>query len=254
MISSLSSIESWYDSYTKSFSSTDISVQGALRLKEDHCKRVMNEMAQLAHSLNLDKGNSQNALIAGLLHDIGRFEQFVKYKTFLDARSINHADLSVVIIEKSGILSVLDPESASSVIEAVRLHNKAVLPPSCDQLPKMLRDADKLDIWNVVITHFQNPDQSTKSAVELDLPDNDDISPITVKEILNGTPWNVKSLNSVNDFKLVLMGWVFDINFQHSFKEIKRREYLEKMLNVLPSCNEATSVYKTCRSHLERHV
>ncbi len=37
--------------------------------------------------------------LMGLFHDIGRFEQWVKYKTYDDVKSEDHGDLSYSILE-----------------------------------------------------------------------------------------------------------------------------------------------------------
>ena len=51
---------------------------------------------------------------AALLHDIGRFEQFHRYKTFSDARSEDHAALGVDAIKEEGLLQSIDNEEAQN--------------------------------------------------------------------------------------------------------------------------------------------
>ncbi|MFP4014200.1 MAG: HD domain-containing protein [Chitinispirillaceae bacterium] len=253
----LKHIESWFDEYTSSFSSPDVSTEGALRLKEEHCRRVMNEIRSIGRSVHLDDTRMEMASIAGLLHDIGRFEQFMKYRTFLDRKSINHAALSASIVQREQILSSMDESSKNGILNAIDLHNKALVPEDKDDslwLARMLRDADKLDIWNVVSIHFQNPLQSTKKAVELDLPDSDSYSPQIIDSILCGNPWQIKNLCCVNDFKLILMGWIFDINFPHTFREIKERRILENLKELLPNHKDIERVFERCFSHLEANV
>jgi len=40
------------------------------------------------------------AEVIAWLHDIGRFEQFDRYRTFADAESENHAQIALRVIEK----------------------------------------------------------------------------------------------------------------------------------------------------------
>lgn len=257
MKSFLFQIETWFENYTTSFSSCEVSTQGALTLKKEHSRRVMDEIRSIGKSVHLDDTQLEIAAAAGLLHDIGRFEQFIKYQTFLDKKSINHAALSVSIIEREQILSSMDDFLKDCILNAIILHNKALLPEGEDSslwLARMLRDADKLDIWNVVLMHFRNPHQSTKKAVELDLPDSNSFSPQVTESIINGNPWQITNLTCVNDFKLVLMGWVFDINFSHTFREIKRRHILENLKSLLPPHEDVERVFERCFSHLEANV
>jgi 7,8-dihydropterin-6-yl-methyl-4-(beta-D-ribofuranosyl)aminobenzene 5'-phosphate synthase len=83
-------IECWYRDYARSFSSADSSVEPALRLKEEHSIRVVHGMRKLAAALSLDSEEVRVAAIAGLLHDIGRFEPYAHHRTFVDAKSLSH--------------------------------------------------------------------------------------------------------------------------------------------------------------------
>lgn len=50
---------------------------GAIKLKIVHSYEVVNNMQYLCQKLNLNQEDSQIALIIALLHDIGRFEQYL---------------------------------------------------------------------------------------------------------------------------------------------------------------------------------
>jgi len=244
-------IMKWYDSYTGSFSSEDKDIESALRLKEQHCKRVMGEITQIARSLDLSEDEISISAITGLLHDIGRFEQYLKYRTFLDVKSVNHAELSVSILKKEKVLSGLPKENADSVLQAIELHNKAQIASSSSSLCKMVRDADKLDIFNIVLQHFEGDRGSATNSVELDLDPADKISANVIEAILKGAPWEVKAMKYVNDFKLLVMSWVFDINFTFSFRQIVERRYLPRLFTTLPQTTECKQAFHCCMRHLE---
>jgi len=90
----------WYRRYARSFISEDSSAGQALRLKEAHGIRVSREMRDLAAALKLNPAVKDIAVLAGLLHDIGRFEQYTRYGTFVDAKSVNHGDLGVRVLDQ----------------------------------------------------------------------------------------------------------------------------------------------------------
>ncbi len=54
------------------------------------------------HSLSLSPRVTFLVHLAALYHDLGRFDQFARCKTFLDVRSLNHARLSIVVLRREG--------------------------------------------------------------------------------------------------------------------------------------------------------
>lgn len=77
----------------------DLSVP-AIERKYKHSLRVMKFAIDIAKSLNLTEDEIILAAKAGLLHDIGRFEQWTQYCTYNDLKSIDHADLGVEILKR----------------------------------------------------------------------------------------------------------------------------------------------------------
>ena len=67
-------------------------------LKVDHTFRVVKLCAEIAKSLNLSDEDIALAKLCGLLHDIGRFEQYRIYHTYKDKDSIDHGDLGYEIL------------------------------------------------------------------------------------------------------------------------------------------------------------
>ncbi|MHC5137619.1 MAG: HD domain-containing protein, partial [Planctomycetota bacterium] len=52
--------------------------------KECHTHRVCNEIRQLTAALKMDENDSLVAETIALLHDVGRFPQFQKHRTYKD--------------------------------------------------------------------------------------------------------------------------------------------------------------------------
>jgi hypothetical protein len=51
-----------------------------------------------------------------------------------------------------------------------------------------------------------------------------------------------------DDFKLLQMSWIFDINFKPTLRSVKSRRYLEMIRDVLPKSKEIRNIY--CDSKL----
>jgi putative nucleotidyltransferase with HDIG domain len=248
-------IECWYRDYTRSFSSAESSVEPALRLKEEHCVRVAHGMRKLAAALSLDSEEVRVAAIAGLLHDIGRFEQYVRYRTFVDAKSLNHAELGAQILTSAKLLERLTQPVRERILDAVRFHNRAAIPDGLSEegsrLARMVRDADKLDIWHIVTAYYETPGRAGTNAINLDLSDNDQISPAVARAAHSGALCDLKELRSINDFKVLQMACIYDVNFAATFREIARRRFMERIRDALPRIALVESIYCSVRRHLD---
>ena len=58
--------------------------------------------------------------LCALFHDISRFEQYDKFKTFLDRHSFDHGDRSAALIGELNLVPELPAEDRTCIIDAVR--------------------------------------------------------------------------------------------------------------------------------------
>jgi len=252
----LRQLKAWFNDYVRRFESSDPDVQKNMDLKEEHTRRVCENILDIGRSLNLPSGDLFLAEAAALLHDIGRFEQYRKYHTFVDGKSENHAALGVRIIKENEILKDFERASADTILRAVACHNRIAVPavetPAFLLILKMLRDADKVDIWRVVTEYYYNSAGNRNQAVELDLPDTGEISDSIYEALVNGESARMADLRVLNDFKLLQIGWIFDVNFPRTFEIIQENRYLEAIRDVLPKGSKRVeAVYERARAHLE---
>jgi hypothetical protein len=252
--SELIDLKNRFSVYAASYKNGDKNFSDVILLKEKHTFRVCNEIKDLCISLSLSDDDIRLSETIALLHDLGRFEQYKKYGTFSDFNSENHAVLAVKIIEEKNILAGIVEEEADIIRKAVLYHNKAVIPEGCSEKLKMfaglIRDADKLDIYGLVTKYYASPEKN--EAIELNLPDNEEISFEVCEDILNGRIVNIANVRTLNDFKLLQTGWVFDINFKRTYQEISRRGYIDKIIKVLPDKNEVREISDYIKKYLSK--
>lgn len=247
---------SWFSDYSGGFYSGnhDPVIDKNIRLKEEHTLRVCENIVLIGQSLNLDRNKLYLALAAALFHDVGRFTQFKTYKTFDDTRSENHALIGIKVLEETGVLSRLPETEQSLIIKAVKYHNLPRLPDNesgdCLLFSGLVRDADKLDIWNVFIKYNEERDVSPNPSLYLALPDVPEYSESFIDDILNNRVSENRDFKTFNDMKLFQLSWVFDINFPFTFLCIEKRNYLEKLISSLP----ATEDIKRVHVHLKNYV
>lgn len=254
----LEELKQWFAVYVRSFCSGERLQQRNFLLKEEHTLRVCEEIKAIGQEIGCDEEELILAEAVALLHDIGRFEQFARYSTFVDMHSENHAELGLKIIAREKLLSGSEEEVQQIVSESIRHHNRAALPQQGHAewhlYARLLRDADKLDIWRVVTEYYQRAQQERNEAIELNLPDTPEISEQVLQDLKRRSIVQVQHLRTLNDFKLLQMGWVFDINFTPTCHRIVQRGYLEKIRRVLPAESRIDEVYALMREHVRSRI
>lgn len=244
----------WVRAYIARFYTGDDYVDMNVKLKEDHTRRVCENAGAIGAELDISPGALLLAEVTALFHDIGRFEQFVRHRTFNDANSENHARLAVRVLNEHRLLERLPAAERVIVTRAVRYHNVHTLPPdeSSDVLfhSRLLRDADKLDIFFVVTDYHAKRHRTANPAVELDLPDTPEYSPLIIEDIMNGRCTDGGNLRTYNDMKLFELSWAFDINFRPTVRRLIDNRYIDKIIGVLPDTPEIRRV----RRRILRHV
>ncbi len=237
----------WFDDYVGGFYGNDEFINANIKLKEAHSRRTCEEMLYLAEELGLGDNNRRIAEVIALLHDIGRFEQFVKYGTYNDPRSVNHCLLGIEVLRQTKALGAVESEEKELIEKAIEYHGLKELPDGLDGecllFSKLIRDADKLDVFYVVTEYYkQYRDNPEEFKLELELPDEQGYSAETVKEILCGRRIDYRGLRTLNDMKLCQLAWVYDVNFAATLKRIKQRRLLEKIFDFLPETEDINKV------------
>jgi len=251
----IQNIKNWFCNYVQTFKHGDKEFQENIILKEKHTMRVCKEIVYIGRELTLTDNELHLAEIMALLHDVGRFEQYARYNTFVDFQSEDHAKLGIKIIKKYGVLNTFDTFTKDLILRTIAYHNRATIPEnetdSCLFFSKLLRDADKLDIWKVVTDYYHRKKSSRNGAIELGLPDTPGISKEVYQDLMHKKIVDVNNIKNLNDFKLLQTGWIFDINFTPTFQRIKKRHYLEKIQNVLPESDKINSIFVLLYQHLD---
>jgi HD domain len=206
--------------------------------KKAHTARVVENMVFLGTSLGLSPQRMRVAKTAALLHDIGRFRQFESYGTFSDVVSKNHGALGVGVIREHRLLASWPISEKKQILRSIALHNAYHLPPGMDTdtlfLTRLLRDADKLDIFHVVTQNYLGADLSENGYLTHNLVDDGLISKDLVARILKKELIDNRQVRSVNDLKLLQISWVFDLNFNPAVRQVKNLGFIPLILSTLP--------------------
>ena len=252
----LTSLKNWFEDYVAGFYTDDTVYNRAIRLKEKHTEHVCRNMLLLASALGLSDQDKVLAETMGLFHDIGRFKQYAVYGTFNDRESENHALLGLRELAAHDVLAGCTGAEKKWIAKAIAYHNALEIPAGENGKTllfiRLLRDADKLDIWRVFIEYYKERDKQLNSVVEFGLPDDPFFSPEVVAALNNDRFVRMQDLRTCNDFKLLLISWVFDLNFDYSFQVVKDGNFIEKIEATLPPSKQISAAIRHAYDYVAR--
>lgn len=230
----------------------------AYRLKVEHTNRVLGIATDIASASAVSGRVRLAARLAALLHDVGRFPQYKQYRTFRDAESANHAALSVRHVLRGQMLAELSSDLRRLVLGAVILHNvrtlPATLPPETLAVARIVRDSDKLDIFRVMIDHFSQENPAHPEVALHVTPHPTAYSPAVLAGLLNGETGDYRHIVWVNDFKLMVVGWLYDLNYRRACQILQNHAYLDTIFDSLPQDPQILDLRGRIMAHLAQRL
>lgn len=245
----------YFSRYVRSFFSKDEEAQRNIILKIKHTFNVCKNIKAIASDSISDTNGMLLAETIALFHDIGRFKQYAKYKTFNDSLSVNHGLLGAEIIYKDAILICLPQDEQDLIINCIRFHNSLLIPDNIDnntlQYLKLIRDADKLDIWRIFAGYFDTTEKERASAAMLGLPDTRDFSKNLLSYIYEKRLIPLSEVKTINDFILMQLSWAYDINFKKTYQMLLNMGYFKRLIKKLPDTEEIKNATSFVIHYLE---
>lgn len=211
--------------YVKAYNAED----GKIALKINHILRVSKISREIAEKLNLEYEDKILAELIGLLHDIGRFEQIKRYNTFSDGKSIDHGNYGAKILFEDGLIRkfIEDDKYDEIIRKAILNHNKLIIEEGLNEREllhvKIIRDADKLDIFNVLIIEKL---ENSYGCIEMK---NEKISHQIYLEFKKQHMINYNNIKTHADLLVAHIAYIFDLNFNYSLKYVKENNYIKRL-------------------------
>ncbi len=242
----LSRARDFFARYVQGFLTGDAAFDENIAIKQEHSLRVAAHAAAVADSLALPPDLDRACRLAGLLPDLGRFEQYRDWRTFDDRASVIHGRLGCRLLGSTPALDGETPRVRGLVRAAVVLHNRFRLPRGvpADHLlaARVVRDADKLDIFRVMTAHFA-PGRALNPVVTLGLADEPGAwSEAVAAAVRERRLAEYARMVYVNDFKLLLLSWVYDLNFPASRRILLASGLVQRLLAMLPDAPEMAAL------------
>ncbi len=235
----------WMDKYIKSFYNENDEIQQGILTKEFHTKQVVDIAGELAAHLKMNPHDILLAKITALFHDVGRFHQFSVYKTFNDAISENHALLGLKIMRDIPCIKCLDNDDAQIITFAIRNHNAKQIEATADKrklyFAKLIRDADKLDIFRVLRPYLTTSDEEPCSAA-------------FIRQFQNGGQCDYYEMRTQNDRKLVRLLWIYDVNFAWTLDKIISKGYVDEIIHSLPQTADMKKGFNILHTYISKKL
>ena len=225
--------------------------ENMISLKYAHSFRV----AELSRDLgtyvrdNIDSSvNVELAELIGLLHDIGRFEQFKRYGVCEDRDTLDHALLGIQIIKENYYIYkfCLIEHLQDTMLIAIYYHNKFSLPdgyegPNMVQ-SRIIRDSDKLDILQYT---REIPFNTISGKDEIR---NQYISDVVFNQIMRGTQIMSTDLSNDMDEWIKMISFVYDLYYPRSFEILKTEGYIDTLLDRVNSAHNHVKIEEIRKS------
>ncbi|MCI7568378.1 MAG: HD domain-containing protein [Desulfovibrio sp.] len=242
--------EEWFRAYVAAERAGERENPAPLDLKDLHTAKVLAHARAIVAEEAFAPTEARAALLAALYHDVARFEQYRRFRTFRDAESCNHGQWGVRILKREKRLDTEAPAIRRLTLAAVGMHNRYALPAGLPDAFRLVtcvvRDADKLDILRVMDESLHHPDAATRTAV-LSLPDTPGLfSPRVRDDALCNRVASYADLRSVNDFRVLLGTWFGDLHFAASRRRFLAEGHARHLVETLPE----DDAYAAVRTHL----
>ena len=216
-----------------------------ISLKIVHIERVAENCKKIAQNLNLSEEEIKLAELIGLFHDLGRFEQVRLADTFSDRDSgINHAQHSVKVLFEDGLIRnfIEDTQYDEIIRVAVYNHNRAKIEDGLTEkellFSKIIRDADKLDIFYDINTSYFPALFWYKGF------DQTEINSTVMSQLERYELINYPDIKNNADQILIFYAYAFDLYFEDSLKFVAQSKYLDSFTERLKEYFKNENVQK----------
>ncbi len=245
------SLKAWFESYVDSFRGNAATLQPLacgnprrvfreplLQIKYDHCHRVSTEALGIATELNWGEAETLMAGVVGLFHDVGRFSQFTEFNTFRDSDSVDHGNRSVEDLCRLGILDGCSGEDRQIILDSIKNHNKMSISDDLSgeslKFAKLVRDADKLDIFYVLSDAIKTRKIREFPEIVLNLPEQGSPSEKILKDLEARRLSSYTHAKSVVDLALIQLSWLYELNYKPTYRRIHDRNVINDILESVP--------------------
>lgn len=255
MLIDIENAKKQFQEYIENYNSKD----EMIKLRISHTYRVAEIAKRIAQNLGMSEEDIEIAELIGLLHDIGRFEQIRLYHTFDDRISVNHGEFGVKILFEEGLIrKFIETEEYDEIIKkAILNHNRNDIEEGLTEREllhaQIIRDADKADIYYILIT------DNKKTIWGKEDLSKEYISDEIYEQFIKDKKIDYSKRKTAADLLIGHFNFVFDLNFNITKKIIKESKYIDKLYERFVFDDEETrnrynKIYEMTQQYLEKDI
>lgn len=210
--------------YTENYDLEDENI----KRKQEHSLRVATISKQIAEKMKLSQKEIALATLIGILHDIARFEQYVRFKNYNVLSDFDHGDYAVEILNQD-IRKYIETDEHDEIIKkAIKNHNKYKIEEGLSAkeefFAKIIRDADKIDILYESTGIFWKNQEEKVNKSKLSEKIYNDVMKNKIIKIEKD-----RNYNTIDDM-LITLAYTYDVNFKESYEIIQKENYINKTI------------------------
>jgi len=235
-------IDSKFKEYVNTFDISDKNIS----LKYEHTFEVVKLTELIAKKMNLSKEQINLSKTIAYLHDIGRFEQVATTNTFKDS-VMDHADNGVDLLFNRGLINdfEIDEKYYDIIKKAIRNHNKLEILDKLNSneelFVKLIRDADKIDIYRVRVKYLENN--------FLEVPQE-----INLKAFYNHKTIDIKNNKTKSDSLLCVIAFIYDLNYKESIEVLNETKYYQKFIENINVKEEVKELFSDIQKESYKYL
>ena len=248
----LEEVQKEFIKYTEKYNLEDENV----KRKQLHSLRVMENAKQIATNLKLSEEQTQIATLIGLLHDTGRFKQYTEIGLGDNIEGFDHGDYGAKVLFEDGMIrKFIEPSKYDEIIrKAIINHNKFAIEEGLTEeellFAKLIRDADRTDIFYILITGEE------KTIWETDNMNNEIVTNEIYREFIEDKHIKFKNMETSGDILVGHFAYIYGLYFKPALKIFKDKKYVDQLYNRFSFTNKDTAekfkvIYEKAKQYIE---
>ena len=182
-----------------------------------HSFQVADKSYEIACKYNFNERERNLAYFAGLFHDIGRFEQWKRYETYNDHKSIDHGDLGYEILNNMTI-DLLSNTEKEYIYLAIKYHTKPYDGENklTSKYCKIIKNADA----------YSNVTTTANGAQQMTVTENG-VTNEVLNDFINMRPLWIYSPKTKLDRALMLTACTYYVRLPYLRKQIFENNFID---------------------------